>query len=57
MSDTSLGRLREMQQQIERAAETASTRAELINLRALWGSLQQVLDSEATAGVDSGNEA
>lgn len=53
MSDTSLDRLREMQKQIERSAETASTRAELINLRALWGSLQTVLDSETVTEVDS----
>lgn len=53
MSDTSLNRLRQMQQEIERAAASASTRAELINLRALWGSLQQVIDTETRSAVDS----
>lgn len=53
MSDTSLNRLREMQQQIERSAASATTRAELINLRALWGSVQQVLDAETASGVES----
>lgn len=57
MSDTSLNRLREIQTQIERAAQTASTRAELINLRALWGSVQTVLDIESNRAVESSNEA
>lgn len=46
MTSENLDRLREMQTQIERAASTASTRQDLMNYRALWGSLQQVLDSE-----------
>lgn len=46
MSTESVNRLRELQGQIERAASTASTRQELMNLRALWGSLQQVIDNE-----------
>lgn len=46
MSSESVNRLREMQHEIEVAARTASTRAELVNLRALWGSLQQVIDNE-----------
>lgn len=53
MSDTSVNRLRELQGEIERAATSASTRAELMNLRSLWGSLQQVIDSETRTGVDS----
>lgn len=57
MTQSSLDRLREMQKQIERSAQTASTRAELINLRALWGSLQQVLDNEANRTVESDHEA
>ena len=57
MSDSSLDKLREMQAQIERSAASASTRAELMNLRSLWGSVQQVLDSEANRPVESDHEA
>ena len=46
MTSENIDRLRAMQQQIETAASTATTRAELMNLRALWGSLQTVIDSE-----------
>ena len=46
MSDSSLDKLREMQAQIERSAASASTRAELMNLRSLWGNLAQVIKSE-----------
>lgn len=46
MSSENLDRLREIQRRIETAASTASTRAELVNLRALWGDVQIVLDSE-----------
>lgn len=53
MTSENLDRLRQMQQQIERAAETASTRAELINLRSLWGNLQVVLDNETARTVNS----
>jgi hypothetical protein len=57
MSSENLNRLREMQHSIERAAATASTRAELVNLRALWGDLQRVLDSETARTVESTDEA
>ena len=57
MSESSLERLRSMQTEIERAAATASTRAELMNLRSLWGSVQQVLDNEANRPVESDHEA
>ena len=57
MSDSSLDKLREMQAQIERSAASASTRAELMNLRSLWGSVQQVLDNEANRPVVSDHEA
>lgn len=57
MSDSSLDKLREMQAQIERSAASASTRAELMNLRSLWGSVQQVLDNEANRPVESDHEA
>lgn len=53
MTSENLDRLRQMQQQIERSAATATTRAELMNLRALWGNLQVVLDSEANRAVVS----
>lgn len=46
MSSDSVNRLREMQARIETAAGYASTRAELVNLRALWGDLQTVIDIE-----------
>ena len=57
MSESSLERLRSMQTEIERAAATASTRAELMNLRSLWGSVQQVLNNEANRPVESDHEA
>ncbi|URP22086.1 hypothetical protein SEA_BIG4_328 [Microbacterium phage Big4] len=57
MSDSSLDKLREMQAQIERSAASASSRAELMNLRALWGSVQQVLDNEANRPVQSDHDA
>ena len=57
MGDSSLDKLREMQAQIERSAASASTRAELMNLRSLWGSVQQVLDNEANRPVESDHEA
>ncbi|UDL16286.1 hypothetical protein SEA_ZOOMAN_315 [Microbacterium phage Zooman] len=53
MTSENLDRLRQMQSEIERAASTASTRAELMNLRSLWGTVQQVLDSEANRPVES----
>lgn len=50
MTSENVNRLREMQASIVRAATTASTRAELVNLRALWGDLQSVIDSETANG-------
>lgn len=47
MSRESIERLREMQEQIERAAQGAVTRQDLINYRALWGQLQAVIDKES----------
>ena len=46
MTQSSLDRLRQMQTEIERAAANATTRAELMNLRSLWGNLAQVIKSE-----------
>ena len=46
MTSESQDRLREMQHQIELAARTAGSRQDLMNYRALWGSLQVVLDNE-----------
>lgn len=53
MSDSSLDKLREMQAQIERSAASASTRAELMNLRSLWGNLAQVIKSEEDGKLEA----
>lgn len=49
MTSDSTAKLREIQKTVETAASTATTRAELINLRAIWGQIQSVLDSENDA--------
>lgn len=43
MSDVTANRLREIQRRIEVAAAAATTRAELVNLRALWGDIEETL--------------
>jgi len=43
MSENQTAKLREMQRRIETAAASATTRSELVNLRALWGDLEEVL--------------
>lgn len=50
MSEHNLDRVREMQKQIEFDAQGALSRAELQRLRAYWGDLQQILDSETATG-------
>lgn len=47
MTSENIDRLRQMRTQIEEAAKTATTRAEMVNLRALWSQLTQVIDSES----------
>lgn len=49
MSEQATARLREIQKRIEVAAASATTRAEIVNLRALWGDIEETirLDSEA----------
>lgn len=43
MSDAASAKLREMQARIESAASTATTRNEVLNLRALWGDIEDAL--------------
>ena len=43
MSDAASAVLREAQARIETAAANATTRNELINLRALWGDIERAL--------------
>lgn len=53
MTSENIDRLREMQRSIEKAAASATTRAELVNLRALWGDLESVIKSEVDNGTDA----
>lgn len=48
MSEQATARLREIQHRIETAARSATTRSELVNLRALWGDIEETirLDNE-----------
>lgn len=46
MTSETATKIRNIQTQIETSAQTATTRAEVVNLRVLWGMLQEVLDSE-----------
>lgn len=48
MSDTSISRLREIQTEIVTAASRATTRAETVNLRSLWGQIEQIILDEQT---------
>lgn len=46
MTSNSTDELRIILAQIEASAARATTRAEVVNLRALWASIKRVLDSE-----------
>jgi hypothetical protein len=50
MSDTARELLTEMQRQIEFDASGALSRAELQRLRAYWGDIQKVLDTDEANG-------
>lgn len=52
MSEQTEARLREIQKRIETAAASASTRAELVNLRALWGDIERTIDADRSDTVD-----
>lgn len=51
MSKDQLDQINLMQERIELAARTATTRAEVVNLRALWGDLDRLKRSDV--GVDN----
>lgn len=46
MTSNSVNELRIVLAQIEASAARATTRAEMVNLRALWSSIKRVLDNE-----------
>lgn len=52
MTSDNIERLREMQRKIETDAQRVTTRDDLIRLRAYWGDIQAILDSETARPVD-----
>ena len=49
MTSESVTDLRTVLAQIEASAARATTRAEMVNLRALWSSVKRILDNEEAA--------